>query len=85
MDDESLPMLDPYLDDIQWPSDFSGQQLFIQGMEWQYNSMLNWSHFRADPLIRTKVCISQGRSTTALFDQAFLPGKRWFFWLPQDP
>ncbi|WP_238340244.1 hypothetical protein [Pseudomonas sp. SWRI18] len=48
MDDDSLPMLDPQLEDIQWPADFSGQQLFIQGADWQHNAMLNWSHFRAD-------------------------------------
>ncbi|VFB17837.1 hypothetical protein [Pseudomonas fragi] len=48
MDDESLPMLDPQLEGIQWPVDFSGQQLFIQGDDWQYNAMLNWSHFRTD-------------------------------------
>ena len=48
MDDESLPMLDTQLEDIQWPADFSGQKLFIQGEDWQYNAMLNWSHFRAD-------------------------------------
>ncbi|MBC3302256.1 hypothetical protein H0Z09_14090 [Pseudomonas sp. SWRI18] len=41
-------MLDPQLEDIQWPADFSGQQLFIQGADWQHNAMLNWSHFRAD-------------------------------------
>lgn len=48
MDDESLPMLDPHPEAIRWPSDFSGQKLFIQGADWQYNAMLNWSHFRAD-------------------------------------
>ncbi|MGX9569372.1 hypothetical protein [Pseudomonas sp. CFBP 5748] len=48
MDDESLPMLDPQLEAIKWPTDFSGQQLFIQGDDWQHNAMLNWSHFRAD-------------------------------------
>ncbi|NNA02254.1 hypothetical protein [Pseudomonas lundensis] len=48
MDDHSLPTLDPQLEDIQWPADFSGQQLFIQGADWQHNAMLNWSHFRAD-------------------------------------
>ena len=37
-------MLDPELEAIQWPADFSGQQLFIQGEDWQYNAMLNWSH-----------------------------------------
>lgn len=29
MDDDSLPMLDPQLENIQWPADFSSQQLFI--------------------------------------------------------
>lgn len=48
MDDESLPPLDPQLEPIQWPSDFAGQKLFIQGEDWQYNAMLNWSRFRAD-------------------------------------
>lgn len=48
MDDEPLPMLDPKLENIHWPADFSGQQLFIQGADWQHNAMLNWSHFRAD-------------------------------------
>jgi hypothetical protein len=48
MDDKSQPVLDSQLESIQWPSDFSGQQLFIQGEDWQHNAMLNWSHFRAD-------------------------------------
>ncbi len=48
MDDESLPMLDHQQEAIQWPADFSGQQLFIQGVDWQHNAMLNWSLFRAD-------------------------------------
>lgn len=48
MSDESLPPLDSQLEPIQWPSDFAGQKLFIQGEDWQYNAMLDWSHFRAD-------------------------------------
>ncbi|WP_256657815.1 MULTISPECIES: hypothetical protein [unclassified Pseudomonas] len=48
MDDDSQSTLDPLLENIRWPSDFIGQQLFIQGEDWQYNAMLNWSHFRAD-------------------------------------
>ncbi len=48
MADESLPPLDPQLEPVQWPSDFVGQKLFLQGEDWQYNAMLNWSHFRAD-------------------------------------
>lgn len=39
---------DPLLENILWPSDFSGQQLFIKGDDWQNNSMLNWSNFRTD-------------------------------------
>ena len=31
MDEDSLPMLDPELEAIQWPADYSGQRLFIQG------------------------------------------------------
>ncbi|MHB0842914.1 hypothetical protein ACYCGP_08740 [Stutzerimonas nitrititolerans] len=48
MDDEEQSMLDPSLEAIQWPSDFAGQQLFIQGEDRHHNAMLNWSHFRAD-------------------------------------
>lgn len=48
MNDESLTILDRPLKPIQWPSNFSGQKLFIQGEDWQNNAMLNWSHFPAD-------------------------------------
>lgn len=30
------------------PSDFAGQQLFIQGDDWQNNAMLAWTHFPWD-------------------------------------
>lgn len=30
------------------PSDFTGQQLFIQGEDWQNNAMLGWTHFPWD-------------------------------------
>lgn len=30
------------------PSDFAGQQLFIQGDDWQNNAMLGWTHFPLD-------------------------------------
>lgn len=45
-DDKHL--LDPMLEKIRWPSDFSGQQLFVKGEDWHLNAMLNWSNFRAD-------------------------------------
>lgn len=45
-DDKHL--LDPMLENIRWPSDFSGQQLFVKGEDWHLNAMLNWSNFRAD-------------------------------------
>ena len=48
MDDRSQPPLDLQLEPVQWPSEFTGQKLFIKGEDWQYNAMLNWSHFRAD-------------------------------------
>lgn len=30
------------------PSDYAGQQLFIQGDDWQNNAMLGWAHFPLD-------------------------------------
>ncbi|HDS1047535.1 MULTISPECIES: hypothetical protein [Pseudomonas] len=30
------------------PSDFAGQQLFIQGDDWHNNAMLGWTHFPLD-------------------------------------
>ncbi|HBO9008650.1 hypothetical protein QOU27_08715 [Pseudomonas aeruginosa] len=48
MDDEAQSTLDSHFESIQWPSNFSGQRLFIQGEDCQHNAMLNWSHFRAD-------------------------------------
>ncbi len=36
--------IDP-LAKMKSPSDFAGQQLFIQGEDWHNNAMLGWTHF----------------------------------------
>lgn len=46
-DKDQIP-LDSLLENIQWPSDFAGQQLFLKGEDWQHNAMLSWSNFRVD-------------------------------------
>lgn len=33
---------------MKLPSDFAGQQLFIQGEDWHNNAMLGWTHFPWD-------------------------------------
>lgn len=48
MTNEEKSAIASELEAVRWPSDFLGQKLFIQGEDWQYNAMLNWSSFRAD-------------------------------------
>lgn len=36
------------LGNMKSPSDFAGQQLFIQGADWHNNAMLGWTHFPWD-------------------------------------
>lgn len=47
MADEDEGLLDPF-ERSKAPSFFSGQQLFIQGDDWQNNAMLGWTNFPAD-------------------------------------
>lgn len=37
-----------HLASLKSPSDFAGQQLFIQGEDWHNNAMLGWTHFPWD-------------------------------------
>ncbi len=37
-----------FLAKMKSPSDFAGQQLFIQGEDWHNNAMLGWTHFPWD-------------------------------------
>lgn len=47
-DQDHAPMdLDP-LAEMKLPSDFAGQQLFVQGEDWENNAMLGWTHFPWD-------------------------------------
>ena len=45
--DNAAADTDP-LANIKSPSDFAGQQLFIQGDDWHNNAMLGWTHFPWD-------------------------------------
>ncbi|WP_363808533.1 hypothetical protein [Pseudomonas brassicacearum] len=36
------------LSDVKFPSDFAGQQIFVQGEDWQNNAMLGWTSFPLD-------------------------------------
>lgn len=45
--DDAAADIDP-LASMKSPSDFAGQQLFIQGEDWHNNAMLGWTHFPWD-------------------------------------
>jgi hypothetical protein len=45
--DDAAAESDP-LARMKSPSDFAGQQLFIQGEDWHNNAMLGWTHFPWD-------------------------------------
>lgn len=45
--DDGAAEIDP-LARMKSPSDFAGQQLFIQGEDWHNNAMLGWTHFPGD-------------------------------------
>ena len=36
------------LENSKFPSDFSGQSLFVRGDDWHNNAMLGWTHFPLD-------------------------------------
>ena len=46
-EDDAAAELDP-LAKMKSPSDFAGQQLFVQGDDWHSNAMLGWTHFPWD-------------------------------------
>ncbi|MCK6405053.1 MAG: hypothetical protein L6Q60_03440 [Rhodocyclaceae bacterium] len=46
-EDDAAVELDP-LPIVKSPSEFAGQQLFIQGEDWYNNAMLGWTHFPWD-------------------------------------
>lgn len=55
-EDDAAVELDP-LPIVKSPSEFAGQQLFIQGEDWYNNAMLGWTHFPWDIYAAGECCI----------------------------